>query len=339
MFYWIYDIPALLVIALFEAVFVAVCWLGTLLVRPFARSWLHEEPRLNDMLAAFLQYFGVIYGLLLGLLAVATYQDRSDVEKGIASEASSLAALYRNITAYPEPSRTELQDLMREHTRYIIEDAWPLQRRGIVPVDEVNRIAALQARLALFEPQTKAQELVHENTLRQFNTFYEHRRARLYSLTSGITAEMGEPAGRDHELRPVVDRPRGARRIGRGAHGHLRHPRLGDRLCGRRTQQTLGQVCRRQEHDGVTDLFRPLHAARGLAPLCLHPDRDRPRPEGIAAGDDSRRAVHRAHRAHQGRGGSDWPLQASLVRARRVSSIGVGKRWDRPVRIWAGSET
>jgi hypothetical protein len=38
----------------------------------------------------------------------------------------------------------------------------------------------------VFEPQTKAQELLHENTLRQFNTFYELRRARIYSLTSGI---------------------------------------------------------------------------------------------------------------------------------------------------------
>jgi hypothetical protein len=188
MFYWIYDIPALWVIVLFEAVFVGVCWLGTVVLRPFFRPWLKEEPRLNDMLAAFLQYFGVIYGLLLGLLAVATYQDRSDVEKSNANEASSLAALYRNITAYPEPSRTELQDLLREHTRYLIEEAWPQQRRGIVPVEEVDRVAVLQARLALFEAQTKAQELVHENTLRQFNTFYEHRRARIYSLTSGIPA-------------------------------------------------------------------------------------------------------------------------------------------------------
>jgi hypothetical protein len=188
MFYWIYDIPALWVIVLFEAVFVGVCWLGIVLLRPFARSWLNDEPRLNDMLADFLQYFGVIYGLLLGLLAVATYQNRSDVEKSNANEASSLAALYRNITAYPEPSRTELQDLLREHTRYLIDEAWPLQRRGIVPVEEVDRVAVLQARLAIFEPQTKAQELVHENTLQQFNTFYEHRRARIYSLTSGIPA-------------------------------------------------------------------------------------------------------------------------------------------------------
>ena len=138
MFYWIYDVPTLWVIVLFEATFVGVCWLGTLFLRPAARSWLGQEPRLNDMLAAFLQYFGVIYGLLLGLLAVATYQNRLDVAKSNANEASSLSALYRNITAYPEPSRTELQNLLKEHTRYLIEDAWPKQRKGIVPVDEVR---------------------------------------------------------------------------------------------------------------------------------------------------------------------------------------------------------
>ena len=45
------------------------------------------------------QYFGVIYGLLLGLPAVATYQNLSDVEKTVGNEASSLAALYRDVSA------------------------------------------------------------------------------------------------------------------------------------------------------------------------------------------------------------------------------------------------
>lgn len=92
MFFWIYDLPAFSVIILFEAVFVGVFWLGALLLRPFVRAWLHEEARLDDMLAGILQYFGVIFGLLLGLLAVATYQNRLDVEKSNADEASSLSA-------------------------------------------------------------------------------------------------------------------------------------------------------------------------------------------------------------------------------------------------------
>src|SRR4029079_17137457 len=83
--------------ALFGAVFVAFCWVGIFLFRPHVKDTLHQHQHLNEILANFLHYFGVLYGLLLGLLAIATYQDFADAEKGVASEASSLAALYRDI--------------------------------------------------------------------------------------------------------------------------------------------------------------------------------------------------------------------------------------------------
>jgi Protein of unknown function (DUF4239) len=133
----------------------------------------------------------VIYGLLLGLLAVATYQNHSDVEKTVSSEASSLAALYRDVTAYPDPIRSELKALLRDYTRYVIDEAWPLQRKGIVPAGAVKKVAAFHARLVAFEPQTKSQEPLHETTLSQFNTFFEYRRTRLYSVTSGIPPSCG----------------------------------------------------------------------------------------------------------------------------------------------------
>jgi hypothetical protein len=42
MFYWIYDLPALWVIVLFEAVFVGVFWLGAVVLPPFVGPWLRE---------------------------------------------------------------------------------------------------------------------------------------------------------------------------------------------------------------------------------------------------------------------------------------------------------
>jgi len=114
MLYWIYDGPALWIVALFAVLFVGVCWLGIFLFHPFVRSRLSSDFRLNEILGDFLQCFGVIYGLLLGLLAVATYQNHTDVEKAVSSEASSLAALYRDVTAYAEPLRTELKTLLKE---------------------------------------------------------------------------------------------------------------------------------------------------------------------------------------------------------------------------------
>ena len=189
MLYWLYDIPTLLTVALFAGVFVGVCWLGTIVSRSFVRSRFHKDRGMNEILGDFLQYFGVIYGLLLGLLAVATYQNHTDVEKAVAGEASSLAALYRDISAYPEPDRTDLKNAIREYTRSTIEDAWPLQRKGIDPW-KVNRAAPIHTRLGQFEPQTKGQEALHDAALRQFNEFFEDRRLRIYSVTAGIPVIM-----------------------------------------------------------------------------------------------------------------------------------------------------
>jgi len=189
MFFWIYELPILSVVSLFALVFVGVCWLGIVLFRRFVVRRIHHETRLNEILGDFLQYFGVIYGLLLGLLAVATYQNDTDVEKAVAGEASSLAALYRDISSYPEPDRTELKAVIREYTRSTIEDAWPLQRQGVDPW-KVNRAAPILARLSVFEPVTKGQESLHDATLRQFNDFFQDRRLRLFSVTAGIPPVM-----------------------------------------------------------------------------------------------------------------------------------------------------
>ena len=188
--YWIYDIPTVAAVGVFATLFVGICWTGTILFRPIVRAIVHHQPDLNETVGDFLQYFGVIYGLLLGLLAVATYQNLSDVEKAVGSEASSLAALYRDVSAYPEPARAELQGLLRDYTRYVIDEAWPLQQEGIVPIGAVKKVAAFSDRLSSFEPETKAQEALHETALRQFNMFFEHRRTRLYSVTAGIPAVL-----------------------------------------------------------------------------------------------------------------------------------------------------
>jgi hypothetical protein len=94
------------------------------------------------------------------------------------------------VSSYPEPKRSELEALLRDYTRYVIDEAWPLQRKGIVPAGAVKKVADFQASLVGFEPQTKSQEALHDAALKQFNTFYEYRRARLHSVTSSIPAVM-----------------------------------------------------------------------------------------------------------------------------------------------------
>src|SRR3990172_5825853 len=112
MFDWVNNVSAVAAFAIVTFAFVTVCWLGILALRPAVRSLVQRQPGLNETVGDFLQYFGVIYGLLLGLLAVAAYQNLSDAEKTVGNEAAALGALYRDVSAYPEPDRSEVQALI-----------------------------------------------------------------------------------------------------------------------------------------------------------------------------------------------------------------------------------
>jgi hypothetical protein len=189
-FYWIYDIPTQSLATLCAIVFVGFSVVGGILIRPFLRIFMHARSETNDVVGYVLSCFCVFYGILLGLLAVAVYQNFSQVDLNVTNEASSLAALYYDVSAYPEPHRQELKDLLRDYCEYVINEAWPLQQKGIIPKGAINKVVTFQRRLLEFEPERKSEEIIHAETLHQFNVFVEHRRVRLHSVTTGIPAVM-----------------------------------------------------------------------------------------------------------------------------------------------------
>ncbi len=190
MFYWIYDMSSESLAILMAAVFIAIYWIGCIFVRPIMRLFVRSRSGVNDVVGYVLSCFCVFYGLLLGLLAVAAYQNFSQVEANVTREATALAVLYEDVGAYPEPYRQNLRWLLRDYCRYVIKYAWPAQRKGIIAEGGQPRLQAFQERLLQFEPQTKGQEIVHAEALRQFNVLLEQRRLRINSVTTGIPAVM-----------------------------------------------------------------------------------------------------------------------------------------------------
>jgi hypothetical protein len=190
MFYWIYDLPPLRLALLICSLFVMFSWSGSIFVRPILRTFVKHRENVNDLVGYVLSCFGVFYGLLVGLLAVAAYQNFSEVEGVVSREAASLSALSRDVASYPEPERRSMIWLLRDYTRYVVKYAWPLQRRGILPEEGNVMVVALHERLLEFQPTTAAEEILHAETLRQFNNFLEVRRLRLLSVTTSIPTVM-----------------------------------------------------------------------------------------------------------------------------------------------------
>jgi len=186
LFYWIYDYPTSAVGTLFAVVFVLATWAATFALRRFLHPWFHRDRRANEMVGFVLSSYSVFYGILIGLIAVAAYQNYGSVGDLVIRETSSLSALYRDLSGYPQPMRGRLQGELRDYTRSEIERDWPQQQRGIVPSEGTHRLRQFTDDLLTFRPAELRDATVHAETLRQVNNYMDLRRSRLNSVTVGI---------------------------------------------------------------------------------------------------------------------------------------------------------
>src|SRR3984893_14941689 len=188
--YWLYDLPTWLFGLLSVAVTVTVGLVGFYATRKWVRRVHGAEHSHNEIVGFYLGAVCLFYGITLGLVAVGTWEAYSDVENKVGEEASALAVLYRDVSSFPDPKRVELQTDLREYAHQVIDVAWPLQRRGIVPQSSADALMAIQTHLGSFEPATEGQKTLHAEAYREFDRVVELRRFRLNSVTGGLPALM-----------------------------------------------------------------------------------------------------------------------------------------------------
>ena len=160
--------------------------LGLLLVRRRVLPRLRVRSEDSEFVGAMVQAVMVFYGLAVALIAVNVWQTHSDVAKIVSREATAAAALYRDVSSYPEPIRAELQGRLKGYLDYVIHEAWPLQRKGKVPAGGVPLMNVFQARLTAFEPATEGQRVLHAETLSAYNEMIQARRLRLDAVSTHL---------------------------------------------------------------------------------------------------------------------------------------------------------
>src|SRR6266566_1581071 len=143
----LFDLPLLIAGPIIVRSLCLYAIVGLSFVRRYVLTRLRSQDSYSDFTGAMLQSVMVFYGLAVALIAVSVWQTYSDVSQVVSQEATALAAIYRDVSSYPEPARSQLQSELREYTRYVIEEAWPLQQRGQVPRGGVERMNRFQAAL------------------------------------------------------------------------------------------------------------------------------------------------------------------------------------------------
>lgn len=183
---WLYNIPTWLLALLLMGGLVILALAGLRLVhRRLHRRWLTTQVD-NGTVGWFFSGLTLFYGLLLGLLTVATWGNYNQTMTIASQEAATIATVYRNLAAYPKPAQDELRYRLRQYIRAIIERSWPAQQQGQLPTSETKVLNLFQHYFLSLSQLNAVQLVVHGETIRSYNHLVELRRQRLESIQNGV---------------------------------------------------------------------------------------------------------------------------------------------------------
>jgi len=189
---WLYEvsppIAALIIVVFIECVSLT----GLVLVRRNLLPRLHYHDGANDAVSGTVQAIGVFYGITVGLIAVGVWNTNSNASDLVSKEASSISALYRDVSGYPSPLREQLRAQLRKYTVFVIEEAWPAQKRGEGQAINTGTqiIDEFQRDLQSFQPANVSQAALHGEALRAYNSLLEYRRLRIDAVGGGLSSVM-----------------------------------------------------------------------------------------------------------------------------------------------------
>jgi hypothetical protein len=185
-FYWVYNLSNTKFFFLVIIVFVLFSLLGAFIFSRWFEKSLNLTKETNNIVSIFLSLSGVVYGVSLGLIAVATFENYSTVESKVDAEASSLAGLYRDVNMFENNGKDSLKIILKKYTNYVITQAWPLQQKGIVPKGGTEIVNEFQSQLSKYNPVTEKDKIIYAEVFTQYNNFIENRRSRLNAVSTGL---------------------------------------------------------------------------------------------------------------------------------------------------------
>jgi amino acid transporter len=189
-FYWVYDLPNWQFFILTVSVFILFSLLGAFAFSEKLEKRLGLTVEHNSIVSTFLSLSSVFYGISLGLIAVGTFENFNSTEDKVNNESSALAALYRDVTILENPDKTALQGTLKRYTQYVVNEAWPLQRKGIVPKGGTALMDTFQTQFAHYLPVTDRDKIIYAEVFDQFNVLIEKRRMRLNAVNTSLPSTI-----------------------------------------------------------------------------------------------------------------------------------------------------
>lgn len=178
---WLYDLPAFwLIIVVFlgcAAIFAAV---QALAVGGRAQAF-------TSVSAGMLSPLGVLFGLLVGFVALQVGTAKTQAELAVGGEASAWRATIILADRFPAKPRTRLHTLIRHQIQAEVAQEWPAmaEQRATLAAVPQPVTSALNLVLGL-SPHTRDQQLAQSEMLKSLQDALDARRQRIVVSQSSV---------------------------------------------------------------------------------------------------------------------------------------------------------
>lgn len=216
-----------------QVIFMIMSIVGFLLTRKWVRSFKSHH---NDVVSCFVATIGVLYAVLLAMIAVASWNNYTAVDSLVSEEADLVHAMFRDADAFPWPHRERFRSLLREYVDTVIHVEWPSLQQGLEEKRAAMAVDAIYSEWVSFVPATDKESVVATEIFQRLNTFQSVRRSRIQTGLSGLMPVLWIVVVVGAVLNlgmSVLDgRPEDAFRDDRGTRRYDRHGRLFDSGAG-----------------------------------------------------------------------------------------------------------
>lgn len=167
---------------------VGMCVTFALVVTRIGRRLIEKGVRHghNDVGGMILQTIGGVYAVLLALVVIALWEQRTDADASAAEEAAALIAVYRDVGGLPPEFSQEARATIVAYTKSVIEVSYPALRDGMASAETRLTYGNMFVTVRDFDPKTKHDEVIWTEGLRELNQSSHARTKRLTAVRGGL---------------------------------------------------------------------------------------------------------------------------------------------------------
>jgi hypothetical protein len=128
----------------------------------------------------------VMFGISLGFSLFLVWQQFEAARLTVEAEAAAVERLYWLAENYPDPKRSNVQELAVSYARGEVQQEWPLMGKGQISPHAEQRARQLARAVRELSPKTTVQSALYADALGRVDVMRENRGLRTIEVREGI---------------------------------------------------------------------------------------------------------------------------------------------------------